>query len=99
MKQTNLYVASKLNVTYEVPENPRLKEWRDVILDEMKVCLALTINMGFVRKDNFREYWSTDCEVSTPYFSKNMNVKRIESIFGIFTSTTAIMMDQAPFST
>ena len=49
--QTNLYVLSKMDVTHELPEHPRLGSWREVTLDEMKVFLRLLINTGLVRKD------------------------------------------------
>ena len=53
-------------------------------LDEMKVFLGLLINTGLVRKDNLREFWTTDVETITPFFSKNLNLKRFESIFWNF---------------
>ncbi|KAK3792998.1 hypothetical protein RRG08_032261 [Elysia crispata] len=82
--QTNMYVLSKLDVTHELPEHSRLRSWRELTLDEMKVFLGLLINTGLVRKDNLREFWTTDVETITPFFSKNMSLKRFESIMWNF---------------
>ena len=53
--------------------------------------LALQINTGLVRKDKIREFWTTDIETITPFFSK---------VFcEIFTPVTMkMMMDQIHFS-
>ena len=72
---------TKLRVMYK---NSRIKERKDVTLDEINIFLALIIKMVVVKKDDLRKYWSTECEVSTPYFLKNMSLKRFESILWNF---------------
>ncbi|XP_066585171.1 piggyBac transposable element-derived protein 4-like [Prorops nasuta] len=59
--QTNLYQEQN-------PEPYRLnmKAWEPVTVNELRVFLALTINMIHVRKSKLENYWSTDPLLSTP---------------------------------
>ncbi|XP_066590831.1 piggyBac transposable element-derived protein 4-like [Prorops nasuta] len=65
--QTNLYQE-------QIPEPYRLnmKAREPVTVNELRIFLALTINMGHVRKSKLENYWSTDPLLSTPIFNTVM---------------------------
>ncbi|XP_066585873.1 piggyBac transposable element-derived protein 4-like [Prorops nasuta] len=65
--QTNLYQEQN-------PEPYRLnmKAWEPVTVNELRVFLALTINMGHIRKSKLENYWSTDPLLSTLIFTTVM---------------------------
>jgi hypothetical protein len=46
----------------------------------MRKFWGLVIFMGQVRKENIRDYWSTDPTISAPIFSHTMNRSHFESI-------------------
>ncbi len=55
-------------------------QWYDVTVPELKVFLALVMLMGVVKKNNDRDYWTTDPVMQTPVFSKAMLVNRFVNI-------------------
>ena len=69
MDQTNLYAEQK-----------RGPEERSVLyaltVNEFKAWIALTLNMGIVKKPSLRLYWSTDEIFKTPFFSAVMSRDR-----------------------
>jgi len=76
-EQSNLYHsqnAEKLKVS------SKTLKWSNITLEEMRKFLGLIILMGQVRKENIRDYWSTDPTISTPIFPCTMNRNRFESI-------------------
>jgi hypothetical protein len=56
-------------------------KWTDVTSAEMKKILRLILLMGQVRKDNVKNYWSTDPTNTTPIFSQTMSRNRFEAIW------------------
>ena len=56
-------------------------QWSNITLEEMRKFLGLIILMGQVRKENMRDYWSTDLTTSTPVFPRTMSRNRFESIW------------------
>ncbi len=58
----------------------REHQWYDITVSEMRVFLALVMLMGVVKKNNYRDYWSTNPLIQTPIFSKVMPVNRFVNI-------------------
>jgi len=55
-------------------------KWPNITPDKMRKCWGLIILMGQVRKENIRDYWSTDPTISIPIFPHTMIGNRFESI-------------------
>jgi len=67
-EQSNLYHtqnAEKWKVS------PKTLKWSNITPEEMRKFLGVIILMGQVRKENIREYWSTDPTISTHFSSHN----------------------------
>jgi hypothetical protein len=60
--------------------SPKLLKWSDITPEEMKMFLGLIILMVYVRKDNMRDYWSTDPTISIPVFLSTVSGNRFEAI-------------------
>ncbi len=58
----------------------REHQWYDITVPEMGVFLALVMLMGVLKKNNFRDYWSSDLLLQTPTFSKVITVNRFINI-------------------
>jgi hypothetical protein len=56
-------------------------KWTGITSAEMKIFLGLTLLMGQVRKDNVKDYWSTDPLITTPIFSQTMSRNHFEAIW------------------
>ena len=69
-------VMDKLNTT----ERSMYKLWIDVDNDDIWVYFCLVILMGIIKKPFYHMYWSTDCVLSTPIFSRLMRRDRFEQI-------------------
>jgi len=61
--------------------SPKRLKWSNITTEEMRKFLGLIIFMGQVRKENIRDYWSTDPTISTPIFPCTMSRNRFESIW------------------
>ncbi|RUM31931.1 MAG: hypothetical protein DSY42_02035 [Aquifex sp.] len=77
--ETNRYVYFMRGGKVLLPQS-REHQWYDVTVPEMKFFLALVMLMGVVKKNNYRDYWSTDPVNQTPIFSKVMSVNRFSNI-------------------
>lgn len=71
LEQTNLFQKQNPD-----PFHSNMAPWKDVTVEELRIFLALTINMGHVRKCNVKDYWSMDPLLSTPIFRKYMTRNR-----------------------
>ncbi|PSN34409.1 hypothetical protein C0J52_20640, partial [Blattella germanica] len=76
--QSNLY--HRQNIGNGKESNKTLK-WIDISETEMKKFLGLIFLMGQVRKDNIKDYWSTDSTLYTPVFPQTMSRNRFEAIW------------------
>ena len=75
--QTNLYAEQKRG-----PEERSV--WYALLtVNEFKAWIALTLNMGIVKKPSLRLYWSTDEIFKTPFFSAVMSRGRYFQMCGI----------------
>jgi len=61
--------------------SPKTLKWSSITPEEMRKFLRLIILMGQVRKENIRDYWSTDPTISTPIFPHTMSRNRFYSIW------------------
>ena len=69
--QTNLYVE-QFFLAFPAKKKPN-QTWKDVEVPEFKRFLALLFLMGIVEKPTIKSYWSTDREISTPFFNSIMS--------------------------
>jgi len=60
---------------------PKTLKWSNITPEEMRKFLGLIILMGQARKENIRDYWSTDHTISTSIFPRTMSRNRFESIW------------------
>ena len=74
--QTNLYAEQKRG-----PEERSV--WYALTVNEFKAWIALTLNMGIVKKPSLRLYWSTDEIFKTPFFSAVISRDRYFQMCGI----------------
>ena len=58
----------------------KLKKWKDVTATCIKAFLGIIILMGIVRKNNLKDYWSTDASIDTPYIRSVMSRDRFLQI-------------------
>ena len=77
-EQSNLYHSQNAE-KWKV--SPKTLKWSNITPEEMRKFLGLIILMGQVRKDNIRDYWSTDPTISTPIFPRTVSRNRFESIW------------------
>jgi len=84
-EHSNLYhsqIAEKWKVS------PKTLKWSNITPEEMRKFLGLIILMGQVRKENIRDYWSTDPTISTPIFPRTVSRNHFESIWQAWQLTT-----------
>ena len=85
--QTNLYgeqQCSAITSDEDLPTHSRLREWKDIGQDEMRVFLALIIATGLIQKADVDDYWSTDTVAETPFFGRHMSLRRFQNISSMF---------------
>ena len=66
-------MVAAVGITENLTPHSRLKNWKPVNLDEMKVFLSLVLVMNLVQKDDIEKYWSTGDIDETPYFWKQIS--------------------------
>jgi len=77
-EQSNLYHSQNAE-KWKI--SPKTLKWSNITPEEMRKYLGLTILMGQVRKENIRDYWSTDPTISTPIFPHTVSRNRFESVW------------------
>ncbi|XP_052771220.1 piggyBac transposable element-derived protein 4-like [Mya arenaria] len=91
--ETNVYAANKIRILEAgnaLKPNSRLRKWSPVSVEEMKVFLAVVINMGLVFKSEIESYWSTDPSTEIPFFGKTMTRDRFLIILSNFHVTNEL---------
>jgi hypothetical protein len=76
-EQSNLYHRQNVD---KWKMSPKSLKWTDITKTEMKKFLGLILLVGQVRKDNLKDYWSTDPTIATPVFSQTMSRNRFDAI-------------------
>ncbi|UYV74397.1 hypothetical protein LAZ67_11003397 [Cordylochernes scorpioides] len=59
--------------------------WKDTTLDEMMAFIGVIFNMGNVKKNQIRDYWSKNELLETPWFGKVMSRGRFELLYSCFS--------------
>lgn len=69
----------------------KLAKWVDTTVGELYVFLAVLFTMGLVKKNNVRDYWTTNPLLSTPFFGTVFSQDRFLLLLRClhFTSTTS----------
>lgn len=58
----------------------RLNRWKDVTSDDIRIVLAILINMGLVQKPSYEDHWSTNIFLESTGIPKFMSRDRFEII-------------------
>jgi len=83
VRETNTYVAKKIQARSFIPLRSKMRDWKPVTKDEMYVVLALFILMGIIQKPTLRSYFSKKFILATPIFGSIASMGRFESICNI----------------
>lgn len=89
--QTNLYQEQNPE-----PLRMNMKSWKPLTVDELRIFLGLTINMGHVRKGSLESYWSTDPLLATPLFGNIMSRNRYLQILRFLHFANNEEIDSSP---
>ncbi|UYV60237.1 hypothetical protein LAZ67_1000515 [Cordylochernes scorpioides] len=69
----------------KLPPFSRKLAWKDTTLDEMMAFIGVIFNMGNVKKNQIRDYWSKNELLETPWFGKVMSRGRFELLYSCFS--------------
>ena len=67
VEQTNLFYEQNHN---QERVGSRKQKWRNVIMEEMYLFIAISFLMAQVKKLNIKDYWTNDVTLATPFFGK-----------------------------
>ncbi|UYV72157.1 hypothetical protein LAZ67_9001983 [Cordylochernes scorpioides] len=69
----------------KLPPFSRKLAWKDTTLDEMMAFIGVIFNMGNVKKNQIKDYWSKNELLETPWFGKVMSRGRFELLYSCFS--------------
>ncbi|UYV73072.1 ZKSCAN1 [Cordylochernes scorpioides] len=69
----------------KLPQFSRKLAWKDTTLDEMMAFIGVIFNMGNVKKNQIRDYWSKNELLERPWFGKVMSRGRFELLYSCFS--------------
>ncbi|UYV68288.1 hypothetical protein LAZ67_5003704 [Cordylochernes scorpioides] len=69
----------------KLPPFSRKLAWKDTTLDEMMAFIGVIFNMGNVKKNQIRDYWSKNELLEMPWFGKVMSRGRFELLYSCFS--------------
>jgi hypothetical protein len=69
VEETNIY-AQLLRDSRPLKPRSRLRNWKDVIMEEMKAFVGLILNIGIIRLPTLQDYSSMDMTTHIPFFSQ-----------------------------
>ncbi|XP_076160840.1 piggyBac transposable element-derived protein 4 isoform X2 [Ptiloglossa arizonensis] len=73
----------------------KVLKWSSVTPTEMRKFLGLILLMGHTRKDNWKEYWSTDPLLAIPIFPQTMSRNRFQQIWTFWHFNDNEKMDKS----
>lgn len=82
VRETNKY-AEQLIKSREIAQGSRMKPWKPVTFLEIKVFIAVLLEMGITRRPTIFAYW-TENSRSIPWFSKMFSRNRFQLIYQCF---------------
>jgi len=84
-EETNRYARQYLQKHGDgLKEHSRLKKWKETTPEEMKVFIALHMNMGMLVNTDRSEYWGTTENTETPFFGRYMSRDRFWVLITFF---------------
>ena len=88
-EQTNLFHSQNAEKWKVLSKT---QKWSNITPAEIRKLVGLIILMGQVRKENIRDYWSTDPTISTPIFPHTTSRNRMNPFGrpGILVTTASI---------
>ena len=78
--QTNLYAFQFREKQTILSRYSRVRNWKDVTIDEMRQFIALQVLTGIVKKPEISQYWSTDPFLRSSIFNEVMSRNQFQSI-------------------
>ena len=75
-----LFIVDKDVANEGFERYPRIRHWKDIGPDDIKIFLGYLIAMGLVCKNNIEKYWSQNKTIHTPFFGKYMSRNTFQSI-------------------
>lgn len=85
VQMTNKYARDYVNNRNQnATPTSKIWEWKNVTVEEMRAFIATILNMGLVNKNTISSYWSTESNISTPWFSQMFSRGRFNSLLQFF---------------
>jgi hypothetical protein len=85
-QETNRYYLQNCE---KYDSNYKVVKWVDVTSAEIKKLFAIIYLMRHTRRDNLKQYWSTNPVLEIPIFGKLISRKRFEQIWWCRCGTSA----------
>jgi hypothetical protein len=79
VERTNLYFSEVVSKLPNVSQS-ELNNWRPTNINEMLCFLALCVLLSNVRKNEMRDYWSTDSLIETKIFREIKSRNRFQAL-------------------